>query len=106
LGQFDYLQDFNIMLFSNVVDQAAQKTEYYLAYYMGGGGINKPPAAADIHMAFTFTWHYLFEVHRVLFSLQIPQIGPMGEGLPTFISIITGNCHLRWAVVFLQNGCA
>jgi hypothetical protein len=24
-------------LFSNVVDQAAQKTEYYLAYYMGVG---------------------------------------------------------------------
>jgi hypothetical protein len=38
LGQFDYLQDLNILLFSNVVDQAAQKTEYYLAYYMGGGG--------------------------------------------------------------------
>jgi hypothetical protein len=36
LGQFDYLQDLNILLFSNVVDQAAQKTEYYLAYYMGG----------------------------------------------------------------------
>jgi hypothetical protein len=33
-------------LFSNVVDQAAQKTEYYLAYYMGGEGINKPAAAA------------------------------------------------------------
>jgi hypothetical protein len=31
-------------LFSNVVDQAAQKTEYYLAYYMGG--INKPAAGA------------------------------------------------------------
>jgi hypothetical protein len=102
LGQFDYLHDLNIMLFSNVVDQAAQKTEYYLAYYMGGGGDKK----ADIHMAFTFTWHYLSEVHRVLFSLQIPQIGPMGEGPPTFISIINGNCHLRWAVVFLQNGCA
>jgi hypothetical protein len=37
LGQFDYLQDLNMLLFSNVVDQAAQKTEYYLAYYMGGG---------------------------------------------------------------------
>jgi hypothetical protein len=55
LGQFDYLQDLNILLFSNVVDQAAQKTEYYSAYYMGGGGINKPPPPADIHMAFTFT---------------------------------------------------
>jgi hypothetical protein len=36
-------------LFSNVVDQAAQKTEYYLAYYIwgrGGGGINKPAEAA------------------------------------------------------------
>jgi len=32
-------------LFSNVVDQVAQKTEYYLAYYMGGG-VNKPVAAA------------------------------------------------------------
>ncbi len=37
LGQFDYLQDLNILLFSNVVDQAAQKTEYYSAYYMGAG---------------------------------------------------------------------
>jgi hypothetical protein len=43
LGQFDYLQDLNRLLFSNVVDQAAQKTEYYLAYYIG---INKPAAAA------------------------------------------------------------
>jgi len=37
-------------LFSNVVDQVAcQKTENYLAYYMGGGGgvgINKLAAAA------------------------------------------------------------
>jgi hypothetical protein len=32
------------VLFSNFVDQAAQKTEFYLAYYMGG--INKPAAAA------------------------------------------------------------
>jgi hypothetical protein len=47
LEQLDYLQDLNRLLFSNVVDQAAQKTEYYLAYYMGGrGGINKPAAAA------------------------------------------------------------
>ncbi len=38
LGQFDYLQDLNILLFSNVVDFAAQKTEYYSAYYIGGGG--------------------------------------------------------------------
>ncbi len=38
LEQLDYLQDLNRLLFSNVVDQAAQKTEYYLAYYMGGGG--------------------------------------------------------------------
>ncbi len=36
LEQLDYLQDLNRPLFSNVVDQAAQKTEYYLAYYMGG----------------------------------------------------------------------
>ena len=41
LGQFDYLQDLNILLFSNVVDQAAQKTEYYLGYYIWGE-INKP----------------------------------------------------------------
>jgi hypothetical protein len=32
------LQDLKRLLFSNVVDQAAQKIEYYLAYYMGGGG--------------------------------------------------------------------
>jgi hypothetical protein len=45
--QLDYLQDLNRLLFSNVVDQAAQKTEYYLAYYMGWGGeINKPVGAA------------------------------------------------------------
>ncbi len=30
LEELDYLQDLNKMLFSNVVDQAAQKTEYYL----------------------------------------------------------------------------
>jgi hypothetical protein len=41
LEQLDYLQDLNRLLFSNVVDQAAQKTEYYLAYYMGGGGGDK-----------------------------------------------------------------
>jgi hypothetical protein len=35
LEQLDYLQDLTRLLFSNVVDQAAQKTEYYLAYYMG-----------------------------------------------------------------------
>jgi hypothetical protein len=45
LEQLDYLQDFNRLLFSNVVDQAAQKTEFYLAYYIGRG-INKPAAAA------------------------------------------------------------
>jgi len=38
LEQLDYLQDLNRLLFSNVVDQAAQKTEYYLAYNMGRGG--------------------------------------------------------------------
>jgi hypothetical protein len=43
LEQLDYLQDLNRLLFSNVVDQAVQKTEYYLAYYMGG--INKPAEA-------------------------------------------------------------
>jgi len=37
LEQLDYLQDLNRLLFSNVVDQAAQKIEYHLAYYMGGG---------------------------------------------------------------------
>jgi hypothetical protein len=47
LEQLDYLQDLNRLLFSNVVDQVAQKTEYYLAYYMGGGGgISKPATAA------------------------------------------------------------
>jgi hypothetical protein len=44
LEQLDYLQDLNRLLFSNVVDQAAQKIEYYLAYYMGG--INKPTIVA------------------------------------------------------------
>ncbi len=37
LEQLDYLQDRSRLLFSNIVDQAAQKTEYYLANYMGGG---------------------------------------------------------------------
>jgi hypothetical protein len=55
LGQFDYLQDLNILLFSNVVDQAARKLNTTQPTTWGGGGINKPPAAADIHMAFTFT---------------------------------------------------
>jgi hypothetical protein len=32
LEQLDYLQDLNILLFSNIIDQAAQKTESYLAY--------------------------------------------------------------------------
>jgi hypothetical protein len=36
LEQLDYLQNLNRLLFSKVVDRAAQKTEYYLAYYMGG----------------------------------------------------------------------
>jgi hypothetical protein len=53
LGQFDYLQDLNILLFSNVIDQAAQKTEYYLAYYMGGGGGNRPQAEQNSKLAFT-----------------------------------------------------
>ncbi len=30
LEQLDYVQDLNRLLFSNVVDQADQKTEYYL----------------------------------------------------------------------------
>jgi len=38
LEQLDYLQDLHRLLFSNVVDQAAQKTEYYLAYSWGEGG--------------------------------------------------------------------
>jgi hypothetical protein len=37
LEQLDYLQDLNRLLFSNVVDQAAQKTEFYLALLHGGG---------------------------------------------------------------------
>jgi hypothetical protein len=36
LEQLDYSQDLNRLLFSNVVDQAVQKTEYYLAYYIWG----------------------------------------------------------------------
>jgi hypothetical protein len=47
LEQLDYLEDLNRLLFSNVVDQAAQKTEYYLAYY-----INKPAAAAAKSLAY------------------------------------------------------
>jgi hypothetical protein len=38
LEQLDYLQDLNRVLFSNVVDQVAQKIEYYLAYTTWGGG--------------------------------------------------------------------
>ncbi len=30
LEELDYLQDLNRLLFSSVVDQAAQKTEYYM----------------------------------------------------------------------------
>ncbi len=45
LEQLDYLQDLNRLLFSNVIDQAAQKTEKYLAYYIGAG-INKLAASA------------------------------------------------------------
>jgi hypothetical protein len=52
LGQFDYLQDLNMLLFSNVVDQATQKTEYYLAYYMGGG--DKQGTSSSRH------WHGIY----------------------------------------------
>ncbi len=45
LEQLDYLQDLNRVLFSNVVDQAAQETAYWSAYTTWGG-INKPAAAA------------------------------------------------------------
>jgi hypothetical protein len=38
LEQLEYLQDLNRVLFSNVVDQAAQETEYYSAYTTWGGG--------------------------------------------------------------------
>ncbi len=41
MEELDYLQDLNRLQVSNVVPQAAQKIEYYLGYYMGGG-INKP----------------------------------------------------------------
>ncbi len=55
LGQFDYLQDLNILLFSNVVDQAARKLNTTQPTTWGGGGINKPPPLTYINMAFTFT---------------------------------------------------
>jgi hypothetical protein len=59
LELLDYLQDLNKLLFSNVVDQATQKIEYYLAYYMGGGGgINKPAAAAK-SLAYTSLLQHL-----------------------------------------------
>jgi hypothetical protein len=45
LELLDYLQDLNKVLFSNVVDQAAQETAYWSAYTTWGG-INKPAAAA------------------------------------------------------------
>jgi hypothetical protein len=48
LEQLDYLQDLNRLLFSNVVDQAAQKTEYYLAYYMVGGGDKQASSSCKI----------------------------------------------------------
>jgi hypothetical protein len=38
LEELDYLQDLNRFYFSKVVDQAAQKNEYYLGYYIGVGG--------------------------------------------------------------------
>ncbi len=64
LEQLDYLQDLNRLLFSNVVDQAAQKTEYYLAYYMEGG-INKLAAAAKSLAYFFSTWTLsATDVHR------------------------------------------
>jgi hypothetical protein len=57
LEQLDYLQDLNRLLFSDVVDQADQKTENYLTYYMGGGGINKPAAAAKTLAYISFLQH-------------------------------------------------
>jgi len=48
LEQLDYLQDLNRLLFSNVVDQVAQKTEYYLAYYTGGGGDKQASSSCKI----------------------------------------------------------
>jgi hypothetical protein len=44
LEQLDYFQDLNRVLFSNVVDQAAQETAYWSAYTTWGV-INKPAAA-------------------------------------------------------------
>ncbi len=38
LERLDYLQDLNRLLFSNVVDQAAQKTEILLNLLHGAGG--------------------------------------------------------------------
>lgn len=50
-------------------------------------------------MAFTLTWHYLSEVHRVHFSLQVPQIGPMGGGPPNIYY------HCYWQLSF-EVGCS
>ncbi len=49
LEQLDYLQDLNTLLFSNVVDQAAQKIEYYLAYYIGGGRDKQASSSCKIN---------------------------------------------------------
>jgi hypothetical protein len=69
LEQLDYLEDLNRLLFSNVVDQAAQKTENYLAYYIGGG-INKLAAAAKSLAYISLLKHLLSatDVHRHVFD--------------------------------------
>jgi hypothetical protein len=67
LEQLDYLQDLNRLLFSNVVNQADQKTKYYLTYYMGGEGINKPAAAAKSLAYISLLQHldaFATDVHR------------------------------------------
>ncbi len=49
LEQLDYLQDLNRLLFSNVVDQAAQKTENYLAYGQSELTATNAPVGRSVH---------------------------------------------------------
>jgi hypothetical protein len=84
LEQLDYLQDFNRLLFSNVVDQAAQKTEFYLAYYMGGGDKQASSSykITGIHKSFSAPGRFL-QLMSTDMSLMDSMIQMRWEGIFT-----------------------
>jgi hypothetical protein len=84
LEQLDYLQDLNRLLFSNGVDQAAQKTEYYLAYYKGG--VDKQASSSckitNIHKSSSAPGRFL-QLMSIDMSLMDLMIQMRSEGIFT-----------------------